>query len=135
MGIIKAGDIIHIFVKNTKPPKEKFIIVLGIDGSNVSVLTVFINSKINTNVYRTQYQQDLCYKIKQSDYPFLTYDSYIDLNAPFERSKNDLEWLVNNRPDAKKGSLKSEHLEDCIRLIHTSRAIKGKTCKKFGFFN
>lgn len=135
MGLIAVGDIIHILAKDTKPPKEKFIIILGIDKESVSVLTVFINTKINTKVHKTQYQQDLCYKIKKSDYSFLSHDSYIDLNEPRERSKNGIEWLLNKRPSAKKGCLKKDDLEMCRMLIHKARVLKGKECKQYGFFD
>lgn len=130
-----AGDIIHIFVKDTTPPKNKFVVVLGIDGDKVHVLTVFINTHINTNIYKTQYQQGLCYKIYQSDYSFLTYDSYIDLNQTFTRPKNDLDWVLNNRATAKKATLTHSHLKEIRNLIHLNRSIKGKDCKKFGFFS
>lgn len=135
MGVIKAGDILHIFAKDTNPPKEKFVVILGINDDKVEVLTVFINSKINTNVYKTKFQQDLNYLIKSSDYAFLKYDSYIDLNKTFERDKNSLEWLLKNRPEAYITRLREEHLNDCQNLIRNNGIIKGKKCKQFGFFD
>lgn len=67
---MKAGDIVHIFAENTTPPKNKFIIILGVSEEKVKYLNVFINSEINTNVYRSPIQQALCIPIKQKDYSF-----------------------------------------------------------------
>lgn len=131
---LAVGDIIHIFVNDTKPPKNKFVVILGIDGDKVELLTVFINKSINTNIYKTQYQQGLCYKIYQSDYSFLAFDSFIDLNHTVTRPKNDLDWVLNNRATAKKATLTPDHLKEIRELIHLNRTIKGKDCKKFGFF-
>lgn len=131
---LKVGNIVHIFSKETTPPKNKFIIILGEHNRRLQYLYVFINSKININVHRTEFQQSMYYKITKKDYPFLSYDSCINLNDPFEVEKTKVDWVVKNRPEAYKGSLSQKHLEDCKKLIHSNRIISGKKCKQFGFF-
>lgn len=132
---MRVGDIIHIFAENTKPPKDKFIIIIGVSEEKIKYLSVFINSEINTNVYRSSIQQDLCIPIKQEDYPnFLVKDSFIDLNSPQEIDKKKVDWVVKNRPDAYKGTLKEEELKNCRKLIHSNRIISGKKCRQYGFF-
>lgn len=131
---LKAGDIIHIFFEKTNPPKDKFIIILGEYEGQLQYLSVLINSKININVHRTEFQQSMYYKITKEEYPFLCYDSYINLNDPMEVEKTKVDWVVKNRSEAYKGSLSEKHLEDCRKLIHSNRIIPGKKCKNFGFF-
>ena len=132
---LQSGDIIHIFYGQTKPPKEKFIIILGYSDQKMQYLNVLINSKINKNIYKTEFQQQMCIEIKQEDYPFfLKRDSYIDLNSPYETDKSKIEWAVKNRPEALLGKLDPELLEQCKKLIHVNRILSGKACKQYGFF-
>ncbi|MDE7334799.1 MAG: hypothetical protein K2N10_00620 [Muribaculaceae bacterium] len=81
---IKIGDVYEITMteENGIKPKpgdisrNKYFVVLGFDSNGVAYGGVIINSQINKNLpgYIKMYHMP----IKQSKYPFLKYDSFVD---------------------------------------------------------
>lgn len=81
---VKVGDVYEITMteangikpKDGDSSRDKYFIVLGFDSEGVAYGGVIINSQINKNLppHIKMYHMP----IKQSKYPFLRYDSFVD---------------------------------------------------------
>lgn len=76
MKAARRGDIFLRRFTSTKPPKDKFFVVVGEDESGL-VGFFFINSNINQFVQRRQLMLDMQMPIKPENYGFLKYFSYV----------------------------------------------------------
>lgn len=99
---VKVGDVYEITMTEAngiKPKagdlsRDKYFIVLGFDSEGVAYGGVIINSRINRNLpaHLKMYHMP----IKQSKYPFLRYDSFVDcvrLKVAFPRKFNEWNFL------------------------------------------
>lgn len=99
---IKIGDVYEITMTEAngiKPKagdssRDKYFIVLGFDSNGVIYGGVIINSKINRNLppHLKMYHMP----IKQSKYPFLRYDSFVDclqLKIAYPKKFNEWNYL------------------------------------------
>ena len=75
---IRRGTIIHSY-GFTDIDHGKFFVVVGISGDCL-VGFFFINSAINRMIFGKQRLLDMQYPMKQADYPFLRYDSFLCAN-------------------------------------------------------
>ena len=81
---IKIGDVYEITmteVNGIKPKpgdvsRDKYFVVLGFDSNGMAYGGVIINSQINKNL--PGYIKMFHMPVKQSKYPFLKYDSFVD---------------------------------------------------------
>lgn len=81
---IKIGDVYKITMNEAngiKPKpgdisRDKYFVVLGFDSAGVAYGGVIINSQINKNL--PAHIKMFLMPIKQSKYPFLRYDSFVD---------------------------------------------------------
>jgi hypothetical protein len=44
---LKIGSVIKVFVDDTKPPKEKRLVLVGISFDKVFYASIFLNSEVN----------------------------------------------------------------------------------------
>lgn len=99
---IKIGDVYKITMteangikpKGGDSSRDKYFIVLGFDSNGVIYGGVIINSKINRNLppHLKMYHMP----IKQSKYPFLRYDSFVDclqLKIAYPKKFNEWNYL------------------------------------------
>lgn len=99
---IKIGDVYEMTMTEAngiKPKagdssRDKYFIVLGFDSNGVIYGGVIINSKINRNLppHLKMYHMP----IKQSKYPFLRYDSFVDclqLKIAYPKKFNEWNYL------------------------------------------
>lgn len=68
---IKQGIVLKCLVDDTTPPKEKRFIIIGTDANKYVVATVYINTEVNENVFRTQRHKDLNIELKESGRDYL----------------------------------------------------------------
>ncbi len=47
---LEVGSVLKLYVKDTKPPKEKRFIIAGKNIDGLCLATVYINSEINENI-------------------------------------------------------------------------------------
>jgi hypothetical protein len=95
---IKIGSVLKYFVEDTTPPKYKRMIVLGISDEEISVATVYLNSELNTKVFKSKRMQALQIPIKQEKREYLEHDSYIDCSFLHIKQIDKLdEEFKNNR--------------------------------------
>lgn len=133
--IVSVGSVLRLMVDDTTPPKVKFFIVVGQAADGISLASVYINTAVNPNVNWALELKQLHIPILQKDYPFLTHDSFVDCSKLIERDQGALQQTVNNRPNAHVGLLSSEQLKVYLEVLVNSPTIKGKTKKRFGFYN
>ena len=72
---------------------EKFLIVAGVDNDKILVCSVMINSHINQYILKRPKMLACQLELKESDYDFLTHDSYVNcaqpIKANFEHFTNE----------------------------------------------
>lgn len=112
------GAILHRWFSTTIPPKDKFFVIIGEDETRF-VGYFFINSNINRFVQRCPAFFEMQMPIKQSDYPFLRYDSFIGAHELNMIDKSELMTELNTGATTLKGQMK---LEDMDRLLAAARA-------------
>lgn len=76
--IIKPGAVFRFHVGYTNPPKIKRFIIIGITKDSKNVGFVFINSKINKQIFHTKHLQNLHLHFTANNMPFFDYDSFVD---------------------------------------------------------
>lgn len=99
---VKVGDVYEITMTEAngiKPKagdlsRDKYFVVLGFDSEGIAYGGVIINSQINKNLpgYIKMYHMP----IKQSKYPFLRYDSFVDcvrLKTAYPNKFNEWNYL------------------------------------------
>ena len=103
------------------------------DGYNDKYLVVVCDDpllflKINTSGEQTEMGKrfkERQFKIKQSIYTFLEYDSYLDCGTVWYRiiSREEIIVQLTNNPLRVKGELIPDHRNELIRLTETSKSI------------
>lgn len=130
--IVKVGDIYEITMteangikpKTGDSSRDKYFIVLGFDSNGVACGGVIINSRINKNLpaHLKMYHMP----IKQSKYPFLKYDSFVDcvqLKVAFPHKFNEWSYM---------GELDDYDVELIIGTIKESPAESKERLAQFG---
>ena len=92
---LQIGSIIFEYVTNTKPPKQKYYIVIGFSDDKVALGTVFINSEFNPNIFHNQKQRALHIPLLQSDNPCLKWDSHIDCSNIHPRDAKQVQQCID----------------------------------------
>ncbi len=132
---VKVGDVYEMTmteVNGIKPKigdisRDKYFIVLGFDANGVAYGGVIINSKINRNLppHLKMYHMPL----KQSKYPFLRYDSFVDcvrLKVAFPQKFNEWNFL---------GRIDEYDVDLIIGTVKESPAESEERLAQFGLLN
>lgn len=133
--MVSIGDVLFLFVEDTNPPKHKYFFVLGLTDNQVSIASFYVNTDINLNINDNPVLVKYNIEINPSDYPFLRHKSYVDCTKLVERDKKEFDDIVRNRPEAVVYRLNDIQLQHFRSIIKEVPTIKGKTIKKFGFYN
>lgn len=133
--MVSVGDVLYLFVEDTDPPKNKYFFVLGITEDEVSIASFYVNSRINLNVNNNPVLVQYNIEIDPKDYPFLQYPSFVDCTKMIFREKSTFDEIVRNRPESVVYKLTEDQLQYFRTIIREVPTIKGKTIKKFGFFD
>ncbi len=115
--------------------KEKFFAVACTcihDSDDFGVIV--LNSEINVNCNPTPALQSLHIPIYQSDYSFLSWDSFMDCTALFPMGKSQIVGIISSDSANQKGFLLPEHLVEAKAKLKASRTINSDTKKKYGVF-
>ncbi|ARN78490.1 hypothetical protein BST97_11105 [Nonlabens spongiae] len=132
---LKIGMVLKLFLVDTNPPKLKYLIIVGVDRSSISCVSVLINSKPNRKIHWHVDLMALQVPISASDHDFLNYDSFVDCSNLRQEQIYDLELELNSNLDAYVGDVTQTFLETLRNAIKHSNTIKGKLKKKFGFYD
>ena len=131
-GTVKVGDVYEMTMtgsngikpKSGNSSRDKYFIVLGFDSNGVAYGGVIINSQINRNLpaHLKMYHMP----IKQSKYPFLRYDSFVDcvrLKIAFPQKFNEWNYL---------GKIDEYDIELIIGTVKESPAESEERLTQFG---
>ena len=131
---LSIGSIIFEFVTDTHPPKDKYYIIIGFTNDKIALGTVFVNSVINPNLFRTQYLRDLHIPLLQSEYPFLKYDSFIDCSNIQERPYANVRECINgiNNKYGYIGSVDLLKMDEILKTLDNAHTIPVNIKRKFG---
>lgn len=129
---LKIGAVIRLFVTDTNPPKQKLLILIGQSFDKLYFATVFINSEINPNVFRTQELKDLNFLLKASEKNYLKHDSFADCSGIAKRPIDWLQQTLTDYPAAVIGQLSAADLREIHTRIKAARTISVAIKKLFG---
>lgn len=129
-----AGAIIRAWVDNTRPPKVKRFIVIGISQNKILLGVVYINSEINLNIFPTQELRDLHLKLTADSREYLTHDSYVDCSRIFQLERENINKLLQDDPACHLGTIAKDDLTRIKTVIKGSRTISIRIKKLFGLF-
>ena len=111
----------------------KFFVIVGISGDSVAGF-FFINSNIHPSLYRKPEQLALQYPMRQADYPFLRYDSFLCATNIITRKRSDLAKSIQNGISQIIGTLKPEHTEEILDAVRNSRLFSKHEKEQFFYF-
>jgi hypothetical protein len=123
------GDIIHMSVPGIS--HDKFFVLVCLTRSDDAGV-VFINSNINPNLFPAFELRELHQKISRSDYPFLTYDSFIDCSDIFKMNSQKIETHLTQYPLDYKGKLNHTDIKKIIELLSRSPKISPRNRLRWG---
>lgn len=132
---VNIGVLISLMVPDTKPPKIKRMIVVGQDRANIHVVSVYINSRLNVNVFRTEYMQSFHIRLPSEGRPYLDHDSYIDCTQVHHFSKDELVTYIAHHPEAYLGNLSPADLSTVLIKLAEAPTIKPAIKKRFGLLD
>lgn len=97
----------------------KFFVVIGID-ADCLVGFFFINSAINRMIFGKQRLLDMQYPMKQADYPFLRYDSFLCATNIMTIEKNSLTADIAEGTASIVGEMQAGHLSELLSAARES---------------
>lgn len=129
---VQIGSIIRVFVRDTIPPKIKRFIVIGFSDDKVLLGTVFINSEINSNIFRTSDLRNLHVPLDANLHDFIDHDSFVDCSKINERSFAEIKQLLSNDPECSKGTISEETMKIISTTLANASTISLSKKRKFG---
>ncbi|WP_052017021.1 hypothetical protein [Arcticibacter svalbardensis] len=132
--IIVIGVVILVYVADTKPPKEKRLIVVGESYDHVSVATVYINTELNTNVFPTKELQSLNPEFTSDGRVYLKHKSHVDCSSLHVLRKEFLVSIISADPNRALGNVSEDDFKIIRGLIKSARTIKPSLKKTYGLF-
>ena len=109
---IHRGTIIHSY-GFTDIDHGKFFVVIGVSGDSL-VGFFFINSAINRMIFGKQRLLDMQYPMKQTDYPFLRYDSFLCATNIMTIEKSALAADIAEGTASIVGEMQPAHLSELL---------------------
>ena len=129
---LKIGAVLRFFVPDTKPPKIKYLAIVGIDNEQYLLATIFINSEVNINVLNSPELRALQLLLAKQHCTFLDHDSYADCSKVQERNLTEIHDKLTETPGTHVGELNSLLLQEAIALLKGAKSISPKIKKKYG---
>lgn len=119
---IKPGNILHLFCDFTRPPKEKFVVLVH-SSSEPKVVAFLINTKIHEFIEQRESLLKCQVKIYPSDYPFLKHKSHVDCATVVHFNKPQIATQILSDKDRTKGSLKQVTKNKIIKVVNNAKTI------------
>jgi hypothetical protein len=129
---IQVGIVLKVFIKTTKPAKEKRCIIIGTDENGHLIGVVLFNTELNLNVHASFELASLQYLIKKEDENvFIDWDSYVDCSTIIELNYEEIVTALLQDTSKILGKLSQEHLNKIIEYIKISPKIAPKKIKQY----
>ncbi len=129
---IRPGSVFKIMDTETKPPKIKYHVIIGVNDTEVLVGTARINSKINPNIYRDIESKSRCMSLRSRKYGYLDHDSTIDCNHLITHKKSDVLKHLNRNSGSLLGDLDFEDLNEVKLRMIEAPTISEEDKERFG---
>lgn len=123
-----VGDVIRIFAEDSIPPRVKYIVVVGVTPETLA--TVFINSEPRPQ-YLSAPLQSLQVSVTPEHCPVLDYESYADCSDMKERSKSEINTLIQKEPGRNHGQLPQPKTDMIVAAVRRARSIAVGLKKKY----
>lgn len=117
MKAVTRGDIYHRYFTTTKPPKYKFVIIIGEDEKDYAGY-FFINSNENKYVAQNKDMHNMQMPLKPEDYRFLDHVSFVAGHELSKIPKSDLIDELSRNVTQFKGRMFDDDME---RLLDAAR--------------
>lgn len=130
---IKQGSVIRAFFSRFNKIKF-FVIVSKCIWQEKELALVVINSEINPFWKRDANLEALHLPITNSEYDFLTGDSFVDCTEIFPMQEVEVRKILSEEPECHKGFLSEELFATVLHTLRGSKTIKGDTKKRYGLF-
>ncbi len=94
--------------------------------------TVFINSEINPNIFRTDELRNLHVPLNAQGNDFIDHDCFVDCSSIKERSFGEIRQLLSNDPECSKSIVSETTMEVIVQTIRNAVTISSSQKRKFG---
>jgi len=132
---LKEGAVFRLHVPHTSPPKIKIFVVIGINKSINSLAFLFINSKINPKVVKSQHLQDLQFPVEASGRDYIGSDSYLDCSRLYEWSIESLKGNYISNTGIYLDQLSDVDLAKAKQLATSARTIERRLKRRYELLN
>lgn len=99
---------------------KKFFVVMGETDDKI-MGCFFINSNIHRAIQNKPEQFAMQYPVKRADYPFLSYDSFLNCSNILEFDKQEVINKLQDGRAVKKGEMQSSHIGDILEMCRNSK--------------
>ena len=129
----KIGAVLKHHDASTNPPKLKISVIIGFDSQNLFMASVYINSEINPNIFRSPQARKQHLELDATTRDYLDHTSYVDCSKFRVRDASLIKKLITDDPNVHIGELSSSYLTDVLDKIKNSVTITQSEKKRFGF--
>lgn len=126
---IKRGTILHSYMFEDID-HGKFFVVIGVSEKFIAGF-FFINSRVNIHLEGKQEQLDMQYPLRQSDYDFLRYDSFLSATQIQRISIEKLSASIKEKTTEIIGEMKQEHIDEVLAYARKSPLFSPKEIEMF----
>ena len=113
------------------PPKVKRLVVLAISGDNACVGYLFLNSRINPNVFPTAGLRSLHLPFEAASRDYLDHDSYLDCSDIKDMDLDELKKIISRDPNQHIGELNDTDLKTAKETVKNAPTISKKQKEKY----
>jgi hypothetical protein len=128
----KIGAVLKYHIGSTIPPKYKRLIIIGFDAHNMFMASVFINSQINPNIFRSPQARQQHLELDVNNRTYLDKISYVDCSQIKIEDTTAIKDLLVTNPSIHIGELSNSDLTDVLDKIKNSPTITPKEKRRFG---
>lgn len=122
--LVHRGQILHSDIFEDID-HAKFFVVIGVSEDSVAGF-FYINSEINRFINSKDEQLLMQYPLFKRDYKFLSHDSYICATNIVKLPKSAIVRSIESKRTIVVDSLRSEHLDELLNKVRTSRLFSKK---------
>ncbi len=129
---IEIGSVIKHLAEDTEPPKHKRMIVIGKSSDGLTIATIYFNSDLNTNFFRSKRMQDLQIPFEQQGREYLEWDSYLDCSKLHVKQLDKLKAEFYDSELESLGKVSQEDLDLIKGKLISAATISLKQKKEYG---
>jgi len=132
---LMPGTVLRAKVQDTNPPKEKIFVIVGINSDSTILATVYINSEINPNIFKSDKLKSLHHRLSKTGRSYLDHDSFIDCSKVVQKNLEEVKNLIVSNPLVVVGVLSTTDLLMVTSAIQNAFTIDERIKRKFGLNN